>query len=213
MSGPSLGYTAVFLDSGGSTDSDCLTGTQIDIPCSRFWYDNLPKTMLQPLDILVALKLALNEQTYTQAELAHELDVSASQVNRALKSCRESGLIEPDSMKVHRKSLNEFLLHGIKYAYPGKVGKVERGLPTAHSAAPLKKRIRAADRPLVWPDPDGRVRGESVEPLYRNAVYASRRDAKMYEALALLDAIRIGRARERKLAAEMITKMLLSDDA
>lgn len=169
--------------------------------------------MLQPLDILVALKLALNEQDYTQAELAVELDISASQVNRALKSCRASGLIEADSMKVHRKSLNEFLLHGIRYAYPGRLGKVVRGLPTAHSALPLKKRIRAADRPLVWPDPEGRVRGESVEPLYRNAVFAARRDQRMYEALALLDAIRLGRARERKLASELISKMVLAEDA
>ena len=62
--------------------------------------------------------------------------------------------------------------------------------------------------PLVWPHPEGEVRGESIEPLYRSAVDAARRDSRLYECLALIDALRVGRARERKMAIDLLTKRL-----
>jgi len=65
-----------------------------------------------------------------------------------------------------------------------------------------------ADPPLVWPHPEGEVRGESIEPLYPSAVDAARRDSRLYECLALVDALRIGRAREKKLAIDQLTARL-----
>jgi len=65
-----------------------------------------------------------------------------------------------------------------------------------------------AEPPLVWPHPEGKVRGESIEPLYPSAVDAARRDSRLYECLALVDALRIGRAREKKLAIDLLTKRL-----
>ena len=65
-----------------------------------------------------------------------------------------------------------------------------------------------ADPPLVWPHPEGEVRGESIEPLYPSAVDAARRDSRLYECLALVDALRIGRAREKKLAIDQLTVRL-----
>jgi hypothetical protein len=44
--------------------------------------------------------------------------------------------------------------------------------------------------------------------LYRSAPRAAQRDADLYECLALIDAIRGGRARERKLAEELLQKKL-----
>jgi hypothetical protein len=52
------------------------------------------------------------------------------------------------------------------------------------------------------------VRGESFGPLYKSAPKAARQDAQLYELLALVDAIRAGRARERRLAAEMLEARL-----
>lgn len=164
--------------------------------------------MLQPLDVLVALKLAVNDRQYTQAKLAAELDVSPSQVNRALRSGVDSGLLEEGTMHVHGAALNEFLLHGVRYAFPGRVGSITRGMATAHAAPPLNRRIRSGE-PLVWPDASGDARGQSLEPLYRNAVSASRKDSELYEALALLDAIRVGRARERQIASKLLSERIL----
>ena len=48
------------------------------------------------------------------------------------------------------------------------------------------------------------MRGYSLTPLYPSVPAAAVRDAKLYELLALVDAIRDGRARERSLAAKEI---------
>jgi hypothetical protein len=51
----------------------------------------------------------------------------------------------------------------------------------------------------VWPFPEGEHRGVTLEPLYKSAP-AALRDPFLYELLALIDALREGRVRERKLA-------------
>ena len=49
--------------------------------------------------------------------------------------------------------------------------------------------------PAVWPWRDGETRGIALEPLYKTAPAAALRDPVLYQSLALLDAIRDGRAR------------------
>jgi hypothetical protein len=49
-----------------------------------------------------------------------------------------------------------------------------------------------------------------LEPLYPSAVDAARRDPVLYECLALVDAIRVGRARERALAVDLLRKRIHS---
>ena len=61
---------------------------------------------------------------------------------------------------------------------------------------------------VVWPDPDGKVRGESITPLYDGAAAAGRRDDRLYRALALVDALRVGGARERRIAGQLLKKEL-----
>jgi len=48
------------------------------------------------------------------------------------------------------------------------------------------------------------VRGVAFAPLYPSVPAAALEDARLYELLALVDAIRDGRARERNLAAKEI---------
>jgi len=47
-----------------------------------------------------------------------------------------------------------------------------------------------------------------LEPLYKNVPYAALRDPALYELLALVDAIRDGRARERNLAERDLVRRL-----
>jgi len=68
--------------------------------------------------------------------------------------------------------------------------------------------ISAEDATPIWPDPEGTVRGEVWAPLYPKAVDACRRDSSLYEILALVDAIRGGRAREGAIAAQELTKRM-----
>ena len=81
---------------------------------------------------------------------------------------------------------------------------MSRGIPTAYAAPPLARKISSDELPPVWPDPNGTVRGVAVEPLYSSVVKAAKSDSPLYELLALVDALRIGRARERNMAEEEI---------
>ena len=46
-------------------------------------------------------------------------------------------------------------------------------------------------------------------PLYPTVIQVIQSDASMYELLALVDAVRVGRARERNLAMELLRERLL----
>jgi hypothetical protein len=53
----------------------------------------------------------------------------------------------------------------------------------------------------VWPDADGDVRGVTLDPLHKTVPKAARKDpVLLHELLALVDALRDGRARERRIA-------------
>ncbi len=56
----------------------------------------------------------------------------------------------------------------------------------------------------VWPDPNGSVRGQTLLPLYPGLPAAAKEDSKLYELVALFDALRIGQAREREMAGKML---------
>jgi hypothetical protein len=162
---------------------------------------------LRPQDIVVALKLiaSLGEPP-TYAKLAGELALSSSQVFMAVERGRVARLLEShDQPKPNRANLKEFLIHGVKYAFPAERGGTSRGVPTAYAAPPLNQLIvQSGDAPPVWPDPEGTVRGLEFSPLYHNVPKAARRDPKLYELLALVDAIREGRGREREIAIREI---------
>lgn len=164
--------------------------------------------MLQPIDILVAVKLAVAERDMTYAELASELGVSASQVHRAVRKGQASGLVREGKPAANPQALAEFLVHAVKYLLPAVRGGRSRGLPTAHSAPPLKDLLVGGDDDLVWPDPEGDIRGESLEPFHKQVPYAAKRDTELYKVLAAVDGIRAGRARERTLAAKYLKERI-----
>jgi hypothetical protein len=106
-------------------------------------------------------------------------------------------------------ALEEFLVHGLKYAFPAERGEPTRGIPTSYAAEPLRKMIApGAALPPVWPYANGSTRGVAFQPLYKLAPAAALRDPVFYEYLALVDALRDGRARDRKIAEDMIVKKL-----
>jgi hypothetical protein len=102
-------------------------------------------------------------------------------------------------------SLFEFLQYGLRYVFPQKPGAVVRGLATSHSASPLKELIQSNEA-YVWPYGKGNVRGHSIVPLYPSVPEAALKDSSLHEILALTDALRIGRAREKELSLEILKK-------
>ena len=79
---------------------------------------------------------------------------------------------------------------------------------TAHAAPPIVDEIAGDDLPPVWPDPEGEVRGETLKPLHPSVPKVARGDCQLHELLALVDVMRIGRARERKLAGQHLKRKL-----
>lgn len=214
---------------------------------------------LKPQDFLVALKLvALGDQRWTYARLAHELGLSASEAHACVKRGLQAGLLlknfydvsseaatlaarEPDAIyrmparvrrsrravhqedtpavtpsaevadnpaRVHPRQLAEFALHGAKYAFPADKTEMTIGVPTSHSAPAFAGVFAPGSDDYVWPHPNGKVRGIGVEPLHPSVPYAAMQDARLYELLALFDALRVGRARERGMAAKRLPALI-----
>jgi hypothetical protein len=164
---------------------------------------------MRPQDIVVLLKIvALGESPWRITDLAVALGISQSEISEALNRNMIAGLMDAGKRKIHKEALTEFLLHGLKYVFPEQPGPIARGMPTAHSAPPLSKRIVGTSETYVWPHPDGQARGQSIRPLYPSVPGAAAPDSRLYELLALVDAVRIGKAREQNLAAEEIRKRM-----
>jgi hypothetical protein len=169
---------------------------------------------LRPQDVVVLAKLvACGGVRPPLARMAAELSISGSEVHGSLRRLVASRLVSSINGEAgHRPLLGaveEFLVHGVKYAFPATRGEVTRGMPTSYAAPPLRSRFGpTADLPPVWPFSQGQARGVTLEPLYRTVPEASIRDAVLYELLALVDAIREGRTRERRAAEEELVAWL-----
>lgn len=165
---------------------------------------------LLPQDVLVLAKLVTyGGKRPPMAQMATDLSLSPSQVHASLKRLERSRLVAPQTNEPHLRAVEEFLLHGVKYAFPAFRGEATRGTPTAHAAPPLNEQIAdGGDPPPVWPDVEGKVRGLTLEPLHRAVSVATRKDPVLYELLALVDALRDGRVRERQIAERELTARL-----
>jgi DNA-binding Lrp family transcriptional regulator len=168
---------------------------------------------LKPQDIVVALKLCICNATDSYAVLGKALGISASEVHAAVHRLIEAGLADPENKSIQRTKLRDFIIHGVPYAFPAKLKEMTRGMPTAWSAPVMAGRITQSDQSVpVWPAPDGKVKGASVQPLYASVVKAATNDSALYDLLALVDAICLGRARDRNIAEEELTNRLRKHD-
>lgn len=168
---------------------------------------------LKPQDLVVLYKQAANPgRPWTYATLGAALGMSPSQVHRSVQRAIFAGLAQSKGRgewHVLPEALIEFSVHGARYAFPAVLGPVRRGVPTSFGAVPLSTQINSAPGEApVWPYPEGQVRGPSLSPLYRQAPKAALADPALYELLALVDAMRGGRSRERALARSLLSDRL-----
>lgn len=165
---------------------------------------------MKPQDIVVLLKILLwQDRKWRQLDLAMELGMSQTEINFALNRLVQSGLLVENKRQPMKRALAEFLIHGLKYVYPGKLGALGRGTVTAQSHESLGKRLAGSDdEKIVWPDPEGKDRGQVLAPLYPSVPFAARKDPELHEWLALIDAVRIGSVRVQKVTVDRITKKI-----
>lgn len=167
--------------------------------------------MLKPQDVVILLKIAVQPQPYAWAysRLAYELHMSPSEVHKGVGRAVHARLFDLDRRRPVRRALEEFLIHGVKYAYAAEIGTMTRGVPTAHSMPALARELAVSGADVyVWPHAEGKVRGLGLLPLYKTVPEAVATDDRLYQALGALDAIRIGRAREDSMASDILLGLL-----
>ena len=164
---------------------------------------------MRPLDIVVLLKIiALEKTPWLKKDLANWLQLSASEVSESLNRSEIAGLVDATHRTVLRRALLEFLQFGLRYVFPQRPGALVAGMPTAHSAPVLADLFVTTSDVYVWPDAFGTVRGQAVEPLYTTVPQACKQDPALYDLLALIDVLRVGRAREITLAQRLLNDRL-----
>lgn len=159
-------------------------------------------TQLRPFDIPVALRLIeAPGQTFT--DLHTSLGISLSTAHTSVERLRKTKLLYADQRRINHTAFLEFLEHGIRYAFPAELGHLTTGVPTGYSG-PILSHDFVAAQPIVWPDPKGTVVGQSLIPLFPQAHELPARCPWTYEMLTLIDAIRMGRIRERDAAMKYL---------
>jgi len=157
---------------------------------------------MKPQDVVVLLKvIALNNDNWQQKPLAHSLRMSQSEISQSVARSKYAGILDNSGKQVMRQALYDFLQYGLAVVFPAKPGAVVRGIPTAHSASPLKIEISSGED-YVWPFAQGNMRGHGITPLYATVPQAALDDEQLHALLALADALRVGKVREKNMAVQ-----------
>jgi hypothetical protein len=165
---------------------------------------------LKPQDLLVVLGVhVLGGDGWTYETLAKRLRLSPSEAHSATQRAIRSRLLDGDAHRIRARNVLEFLEHGVPYAFPVEPGQLTRGIPTAASAPPLKGLLLSDPAgELVWPHADGSVMGQTIVPLYRTVPDVALQSSEIHALLSLVDALRLGRVRDRELAMAQLRARL-----
>lgn len=171
--------------------------------------------MLKPQDCIILLKILANPSIdWSQRKLAQSLFISLAEVNAGIKRLSEANLLRYDQqgkLFPNIDAAKEFLVSSIKFFFPAKLGEYTRGIPTAYAAPIFQDKIVLGKDPIpVWPDALGEKQGVALLPIHPSVPKSLREnpDLSFYELLVLIDAIRVGRARERDIAIKLLKERL-----
>ena len=158
---------------------------------------------MRPHDIVVLLKIISLGDVWMSKDLSESLSISPSEISESLNRSKIARLISPDKKKVFKGALLKFIENGLGFVFPAVPGSFVVGIPTAHSAPILSKHI-LSNEAYVWPFALGKAKGQSIMPLYPKQVVAVLQDEKLYDMLALVDSIRVGKVRESEKALDLL---------
>jgi hypothetical protein len=162
-------------------------------------------------DVVVLLKWLVLPLPTSYSNVAKELGMSVGELHGATRRAAKSRLFDLETMRPRVLALQEYLIYGVKYAFPAPKGGLTRGMRTSYAVAPLRDHFALnenSNSAPVWPDPDGDTLGYALEPLFQSVPFAARRDPQLYELLALVDALREGRTRERSISAKLLAERM-----
>jgi hypothetical protein len=166
--------------------------------------------MIRQPDIYVLGGLLAHDGPWSYRSLAERLHVSHSVVQRACSRAGDAGLYSAEMRAVHRPHLEEFAVHALRFVAPASLGGLSPGIPAAWAAEPMVAVIHSSgeEPPPVWASARGEVRGQALEPLHPAAVEAVEGWPELREILALLDSLRFGDPRLRKVAEDLLADFL-----
>ncbi len=162
---------------------------------------------MRPLDIVVLLKIISYQNfDWKTRDLAYDLEISLSEISESLNRSMIGGLLDGTKKKVFKRIFFDFLRYGIRYVFPQIPSSLAIGMPTAHSAPIMREKIISEEK-YIWADLKGTVKGETIEPLFRSVPNACKKDPILYDMLALVDVLRIGKAKEIKIALQELQRL------
>ena len=161
---------------------------------------------LRPNDLVIACQLAITPAAQF-LQLAQSTGLSAGECHNAVRRLRLARLLLADERRPSNEILHQFLVQGAPFAFPPILGGSSVGVSTAHSSPPFHAIVEATEG-FVWPDANGRARGQSLVPLFPGATALPGRNPPLYELLAIADALRVGTTRVRKIAAALLSERL-----
>ena len=168
---------------------------------------------MRPQDIVILLKMiTLGDRKYSIIEMSDCLNISPSEISKAMERNVIAGLVSSDKTRVNKLALRDFLIYGLKYVFPPQPGSTTRGIATAHSAPPIHQYITENGENFVWKYYKGTRRGNSIVPLYDKIPKIVENQHELYEFLTIIDCLRIGKKREIQIAIKELDKKLNIDD-
>jgi len=165
--------------------------------------------MIKRQDILVlAALLEKGADGLAYSELSKVARLSVSETHAAVRRLQESSLINANRVPISRNVI-EFLVHGLRFAFPLKsAGMLAKGLPTAYAAPVAAEEFATTGMMPVWANANGKIYGRAFEPIYPTAPQAAMSNQGLYNRLALIDMLRGGRIRERRFAERKLQEIL-----
>lgn len=165
--------------------------------------------MLSAPDIASLLYLHLHPADPYSA-MAERLGISKSTAHGSVQRLIKNRLVHRSARAmgtVAQGPALDFLSYGVPYAFAPNIVPVARGVVTG---------LRALDgggmnsfagaSALVWPSKLDDQMGVGIEPLVPAAPDIVHRDPPLYRMLAIVDALRVGDAREREVAREALQR-------
>jgi len=166
-------------------------------------------TSLKPQDAAFLVKLLTkNTNDWRQVDLADEMCLSQGEIAKMRQRLERAGLVF--GQQPNRASALEFLVHAVKYVFPAQIGALAVGVPTGISSPSHQKMVSQFGEDIyVWPSILGQKRGQMIKPLYPQLAEAALKDQEFYDLMAAVEILRVGRARERKMAEQYLERRIL----
>lgn len=162
---------------------------------------------IKPTDVVVACQLAITPDAVF-ATLSSSIGLSVGECHSAVGRLQRASLLNPGSRRPVHELLARFIVHGVPHCFPPMVQPETIGVATAGSAAVFLGHIGAAVD-YVWPSAEGTMRGRGITPLLPRAAELPGRNNALYELLTIIDAVRVGETREKRIAEKLLRERVV----